>query len=95
VRESNISVIYISGPSTLLAGHTGVFTKTRKRCQYCKMKNIRTWKGCDVQSGFKCSQCNVYLCNIEFTNRNCFSMFHRMYEDKLKDKEWLGIYQPR
>ena len=48
----------------------------QRDCKYCQRYKVKTKRGWNVKTKFKCETCNVNLCSGDMTSRNCFVMFH-------------------
>lgn len=51
----------------------------QRDCKYCQKKKIKTKRGWNVKTKFKCDRCNVNLCSGDMTSRNCFVLFHEEF----------------
>lgn len=48
----------------------------QRDCKYCQKYRIKTKRGWNVKTKFKCETCNVNLCSGDMTSRNCFVLYH-------------------
>ncbi|CAC5409666.1 unnamed protein product [Mytilus coruscus] len=48
----------------------------QRDCKYCQKYRVKTKRGWNVKTKFKCETCNVNLCSGDMTSRNCFVLYH-------------------
>lgn len=72
---------YTGGTSTTACtNHRLVYIQgTKKLCEFCRLKKIRTKSGWFIYAKTKCQICDVPLCNPT-SDRDCFRLFHNMLE---------------
>ena len=67
---------------TLIPGHPVVTIghgNAQRDCKYCQKYKVKTKRGWNVKTKFKCETCNVNLCSGDLTSRNCFILYHEEF----------------